>query len=47
MTKKEYETILAEAAERVRRTSFPAPEDPRDAEWARHVEHAEYGASQH
>lgn len=47
MTNKEFEKIIAEARDYVRRTSFPAPpscEEERD--FAPH-EHAEYGESRH
>ncbi|MFI1712052.1 hypothetical protein [Streptomyces litmocidini] len=47
MTNKEFEKIMAEAREHVRRTSFPAPPtSDEEREYAPHG-HVEYGEARH
>jgi hypothetical protein len=49
MTQTEYEMIIKEAADRVKRTTFPpVPKEDRDeSEYELHSHHVEFGGSRH
>lgn len=48
MTEKEYKQVMQEAADRVRRTSFPAlPRETARQQFEARKAHAEYGESRH
>lgn len=47
MTDEEFDELIAETVEYIRRVSFSAPACADDRDYALHSQHAEYGAGAH
>jgi hypothetical protein len=46
MTESEYQKVRREAQERIKRTTFRAPDNPRD-DWEARTHHAEFEQARH